>query len=114
MNARVWAARLLAGVACAALLAGCASAGNGSQDPMTVVKGTVKCPTIEFASPTPDANGIQAIRDGTVECTIKADDPRVSGTRTRTKSPGNSTPSALGNTARTSKVPVDGFSLLLM
>jgi hypothetical protein len=82
MNARVWAARLLAGVTCAALLAGCASAGNGSQDPMTVVKGTVKCPTVEFASPTPDANGIQAIRDGTVECTIKADDPRVSGTRT--------------------------------
>jgi len=84
MNPRVWAARLLLGMASIALLAGCSGDGGSgaSAGPMTVVEGMVKCPTMEFASPAPDANGIQAIRDGTVKCTVDASDPRVSGDRT--------------------------------
>lgn len=82
MNTFVRAARLLAVVASAALLAGCTSASSGTMDPMTVVEGKVTCPTMEFPDATPGADGIAPIRDGTVECTIKASDPRVSGTRT--------------------------------
>jgi hypothetical protein len=53
-----------------------------SYGPVTEVKGTATCPTIVLGSPTTGAAGVRRFRNGSVRCTTRTDDPRVSGTHT--------------------------------
>jgi hypothetical protein len=52
--------------------------------PVTVVTGTATCPTGDLGNPTTDAKGVTHFRGGGFICTMKIDDPRVSGTHTTT------------------------------
>ena len=108
MDARTLMKRVLAGLAVAALLAGCAAGATvapASTTPapattgpiatappsptaspaptaaaeVTPVGGTATCPTWDPGSGTTVADGYQEFRDGTLECTVTASDPRVSG-----------------------------------
>jgi hypothetical protein len=49
---------------------------------VTVVAGSLDCPSIDFGKQTTDPNGVQHARGGTLVCTETADDPRVSGAHT--------------------------------
>jgi hypothetical protein len=88
--------RLLVGQAVVSLLAGCAgtatvappsataqpSASLVAGADVTEVTGTATCPAADLGNATTDANGVTHYRGGTFVCTMRTDDPRVSGTHT--------------------------------
>jgi hypothetical protein len=57
-------------------------AGPIAHGPVTVVTGTATCPTADLGKSTTDADGVQHFRGGTFTCTMRINDPRVSGTHT--------------------------------
>ncbi len=59
-----------------------ASAAATNYGPVTVVSGTLDCPSIDFGNETTGPDGVQQARGGTLKCTETADDPRVSGAHT--------------------------------
>ena len=54
--------------------------GPVAEDAVAVVTGTASCPTVDFGSPTTDADGVHHYRDMLWKCSVTADDPRVTGT----------------------------------
>lgn len=50
--------------------------------PVTVVTGTATCPAADLGSSTTDSDGVQHFRDVDFRCTMRTDDPRVSGAHT--------------------------------
>jgi hypothetical protein len=73
---------LLSGLRGAVVAQSDEAAGPVTHGPMTEVAGTATCPTADLGNTTTDANGVTHYRGGTFVCTMRTDDPRVSGTHT--------------------------------
>lgn len=52
--------------------------------PATWVTGTANCYVADLGDHSTDTDGVQHLRDGTFECQMRTDDPRVSGTHSTT------------------------------
>jgi hypothetical protein len=90
MNARDAGRRLLVGCVTGALLTGCGAGASTTSHPaaptptsvthksVTLVTGTHQCPGVSWDWTT-DPDGTLHLRDLSIECTDKTDDPRVSG-----------------------------------
>jgi hypothetical protein len=56
--------------------------GPVADNAVAVVTGTATCPTADLGKATTDAGGVQYFREVDFRCTMRTDDPRVSGTHT--------------------------------